>query len=538
MQIHPALQTDYYKVNHHDMYEPGTVKIYSNLTPRKSRIPGINHVVVFGFQYFILEYLIKQWNESFFHASTLRSDPSCVYSKDLRGEVIRKYIRMMDATLGKGAVTTTHLEKLWDLGYLPLHIKALPEGSLCPIGVPCLTMTNTVDHAYWLVNYLETILSCSTWQAITSATIAHEYKKLLTAAAKDTGGPVEFVQWQGHDFSMRGMSSLESACLSGAGHLLSFTGTDTIPAISFLEHYYGANVEKELVGASVPATEHSVMCLGQQSGELETFRRLLKQYPSGILSVVSDTWDLWTVCTSYLPTLKNDILSRDGKLVIRPDSGDPVDILCGKNTGDAGMKPGEDYDSVCSRFEKYSNHTSKAQHKGVIELLWDTFGGTVNDKGYKQLDSHIGAIYGDSITLDRAKAICQRLAAKGFASTNVVLGVGSFTYQYNTRDTFGFAVKATYGEVRVLRYPETEAADPWEEVERREIFKAPITDDGTKKSAKGLLGVFPNVDGELKLVDKLEPEEEPMGLLETIFLDGKLVKFQTLAEIRARLASY
>jgi nicotinamide phosphoribosyltransferase len=428
----------------------------------------------------------------------------------------------MDNTLGKDAVTTEHLEKLWDLGYMPLHIKALPEGSLCPIGVPCLTITNTVDHAYWLVNYLETILSCSTWQAMTSATIAHEYRKLLTKFAKETGDP-SFVQWQGHDFSMRGMSSLESACISGSGHLLSFTGTDTIPAISFLERYYGADVTKELVGASVPATEHSIMCMGERAGEVETFSRLLDSYPTGILSVVSDTWDLWAVLTDYLPKLKEKVMGRDGKLVIRPDSGDPVHILC-------GLLDGEEVDHATQ------GHLPAV--KGVIELLWDTFGGTINDKGYKQLDSHIGAIYGDSITLDRAREICERLQAKGFASTNVVLGIGSYTYQYNTRDTFGFAVKATYGEV--LEKDPKGLISGIQVPVGRELFKDPITDDGTKKSAKGLLSVR-QVKGahgmsNPYLKDQCTWEEEKEGLLETVFLDGKLVKFQTLSEIRKRLS--
>lgn len=256
MTISPIIQTDFYKISHNLMYPPGTTKIYSNLTPRKSRLPGVNSVVVFGIQYWILEYVIKQWNKDFFIWNT--DDPGDRARFDIsKIAVINKYKRMMDNTLGKDAVSVKHIEQLWDLGYMPLHIKALPEGTLCPIGVPCLTITNTVDHAYWLVNYLETILSCSTWQAMTSATIAHEYKKLLLGYAKETGDP-GFVQWQGHDFSMRGMSSLESACISGSAHLLSFTGTDTIPAISFLESYYGANIEKELVGASVPATEHSV----------------------------------------------------------------------------------------------------------------------------------------------------------------------------------------------------------------------------------------------------------------------------------------
>lgn len=201
--MNPLFLADFYKVPHHNMYPEGTVKIYDNFTPRKSRIKGINSVVVFGLQYFIKEYLIQQWNDNFFNLP--------------KEQVIAEYKRVIGATLG-GDVDTTHIEKLHDLGYLPIKIKALPEGSLCPIGVPCLTITNTVDHAFWLPNYLETILSTSLWQAMTSATIAHEYKKLLTKYAFETTGTAEFVQWQGHDFSMRGLSSVESACLSGLGH--------------------------------------------------------------------------------------------------------------------------------------------------------------------------------------------------------------------------------------------------------------------------------------------------------------------------------
>lgn len=389
-----------------------------------------------------------------------------------------------------------------------------------------MTITNTHSNFAWLVNYLETLLSCSLWQGITSATIANEYKKLLTKYAIETTGSDEFVPWQGHDFSMRGMSSPESAILSGMGHLLSFTGTDTIPAIYQLESSYDA---QGLIGASVPATEHSVMCMGTMDDEIGTFSRLLDLYPTGILSVVSDTWDLWKVCTEFLPQLKEKILARDGKLVIRPDSGDPVDIICGTD-----LKR-----SIASTVSM----DKLAPRKGVIELLWDTFGGKINDYGYKELDPHIGAIYGDSITLDRAEQICLRLKAKGFASTNIVFGIGSYTYQYNTRDTFGFAMKATYGEITrnnkkpLIKDEYGQMAPPYEmpEVERREIFKAPITDSGEKKSKKGLLQVSVNGEGILTCYDRQTLEEEKHGRLQTVFLNGKLTKTQTLEEIRERL---
>lgn len=233
---------------------------------------------------------------------------------------------------------------------------------------------------------------------------------------------------------------------------------------------------------------------------------LLETFPTGILSMVSDTFNIWDICTKYLPKYKDKIMSRDGKLVIRPDSGNPADIVCGYNT--AEILDYHDYDT---------NHPS---FKGVVELLWDVFGGTVNDQGYKVLDSHSGVVYGDSITLERAEEICKRLASKGFASTNIVFGVGSFTYQYNTRDTFGFAMKATYVEVNG---------------EGREIFKNPITDDGTKKSATGLLHVTKHNENGYMLVDKVSWETEGDGELQTIYKDGQFTNLATFDEIRKRV---
>jgi nicotinamide phosphoribosyltransferase len=331
----------------------------------------------------------------------------------------------------------------------------------------------------------------------------------------------EFVLWQGHDFSMRGLDSIDATVSSGLGHLTSFYGTDSLPTLYGARYFYD---EKGFVGGSVPATEHSVMCAGSKEDELGTFKRLMETYPKGILSVVSDTWDLWNVITNILPKLKEQILGRDGKLVIRPDSGDPVDILCGLNTRDK---------------EVSYTHTD-AEYKGVIELLWDIFGGTTNSQGYKVLDSHIGAIYGDSITTERAEEICKRLESKGFASTNVVFGIGSFTYQYNTRDTFGFAMKATYVEKEVaVQVGTTPENLKWTtEIQGFEIFKDPVTDNGMKKSAKGLLRVVRNKSSnQLLLEDEcswsdVESEENQ---LKVVFKDGEFVKRTTLTEIRERL---
>ena len=481
--MNPLLLTDGYKVDHKRQYPDGTTLVYSNWTPRKSRIKGINEVVFFGLQYFLKKYIIQDFDLHFF--------------KQPKVEVVKKYARRINNYLGENQVGTKHIEDLHDLGYIPMVFKALPEGASVPIRVPMFTMYNTIPKYFWLTNYFETLLSAVIWLPCNSATIAKQYRKVLDKYAAETSSMPEFVDWQGHDFSMRGMGGIEAAVTSAAGHLLSFKGSDTIPAIDFFEEYYNANSDTELIAGSVAATEHSVMCMGTTEGEYETFKRLICEvYPKGIVSIVSDTWDLWKVLTDYLPRLKDEIINREGKVVIRPDSGDPVDIICGNLNG-----------------------KNKQEKKGVIELLWDVFGGTINAKGFKELVPQIGAIYGDSITVARAIAICERLKAKGFASTNVVLGIGSFTYQYNTRDTFGFAMKATYGEVNG---------------EGRAIFKDPITDDGTKKSAKGLMKIE-LVDGQYTLTDQVSWEEEQKGELKEVFRDGKLLIDLSLSEIRSQV---
>lgn len=487
MTTSPILLKDGYKVGHKFQYPAGTTLVYSNLTPRKSRNASSNEILFFGLQYFIKEYLIRQFNEEFF--------------KRPKEEVIKAYARRMDNYLGKDSITYQHIADLHDLGYLPLEIKALPEGSLVPMRVPIFTIRNTQPAFFWLTNMLETVLSAVLWKPSTSATTAFEYLRTFTRFARETvGEDLSFIPWQGHDFSFRGMSGIEDAVMSGAGHLLSFSGTDTIPAIDFLEQYYHADCEKELIGGSVPATEHSVMCMGTQDGEIKTFERLIGEvYPAGIVSIVSDTWDFWQVITEFLPALKERILARNGKVVIRPDSGDPVKIIVGDELAPAGSP----------------------ERKGAIECMWETFGGTITPKGYKLLDSHIGLIYGDSITTERQQAILEGLKRKGFASYNVVLGIGSYTYEYVTRDTFGFAMKATYGEVGGVG---------------RDIFKDPKTDDGTKKSAKGLMQVYRDpATGKLALKDQCSWEEEGQGELKSVFKDGKLLVDWTLADIRKRV---
>lgn len=489
-------QTDFYKTGHRMQYPPGTELVYSNFTPRSSKLFKAkdfdNKIVWFGLQAFIQDYLIDEWNRDFF------TQP--------KATVVAKYKRRLDTSLGPDAVAVDHIEALHDLGYLPLEILSLKEGSRVNIGIPVFTVMNTMPEFFWLTNFLETVMSCELWKPATAATIAYQYKKLLTKYAIETGGDVNFVPLQGHDFSFRGMSTRHDAKMTGMGHLLSFVGTDTIPAIDAAEQYYFANAEKELLGCSVPATEHSVMCMGGMEDEVGTFKRLIKDvYPKGIISIVSDTWNFWNVVgkDGILAQLKDIVLARQpdalglNKVVIRPDSGDPVEIICG-NAEAAVDSP---------------------EYKGAIECLWDIFGGTVNEKGYKVLDPHIGLIYGDSITLERAEAILQRLKEKGFCSTNVVFGIGSYTYQYVTRDTFGFAMKATAGKINGKYVA---------------IQKDPITDKGSKKSACGFLRVEKE-NGNYILKQNVHINNTLGGEMVPVLYNGVLMNQQSFSEIRARL---
>lgn len=497
MKLFAPLATDAYKFFHIDQYPAKTEYVYSNMTPRSDKHtafnPGYDHKAVwFGGQGATQALLIEFWGETFF------SKP--------KGAVMDRFRKRITSNFGIGRILDA-MGDLHDLGHLPLLIKALPEGSRVPMKVPFFTITNTHPDFGWVTNFVETPLSAETWKPLTTATTAYEYRRTFEEWAKKTGAPKEFCAWQGHDFSMRGMSNIMDAASSGAGHLTSFLGTDTAPAMDYLDQYYSG--EETFLGGSVYATEHSVMCMGGKDGEFDTFKRLITEvHPTGIVSIVSDTWDLWNVVKrgGILEQLKEEILARKpdalgfAKVVIRPDSTPttPADILC----GDPNAEPGS------------------PAFKGVAECLWDIFGGTTTSTGHKYLHERIGFIYGDSISPRMQEEIMSRLAAKGFAAQGV-LGLGSYTYQHVTRDTFGQALKATCGIV---------------DGQGRELFKDPITDrGGMKKSAKGLLRVEKDENGEFVLFDQQTVEQEKLGLLQPLFYNGKMARHQTIAGIRTAL---
>lgn len=544
--MNPLFQVDSYKISHKGFMVPGTEFIYSNGTPRNFHYLPVNKedfdnkVIFFGLQR-VLKKMNKQFDKKFFGKK--------------KSKAIGQLRRMFDAYLGKNAVPMEHFEELHDLGYLPIHVKALPEGVRVGPKVPVFTIVNTDDRFAWLTNYLETFISAELWKSMTVATIIAEYRKLVNDFARKTTGSTAGTEFQLHDFSYRGMSGTEDAANCGTAFLLSSCGTDNIPALHYIEKYYNADVTKEFIGTSVPASEHSLASAGIAAhGELQTIRRwVTEDYPTGIVSVIADTENFFRVVTEYAHALHDDIVNRKpnelglAKVVFRPDSGNPVHIVAGYRIDPVNYTSREavysKYDNLVSTIstevvviqDRYfilkqdsldgrvncQKEITEAEAIGAVECLAREFGTTLSPKGYKLLHERVGLIYGDSITLERAKEIFVRLEEKGYASTNVVFGIGSFTCQYLTRDSIGFAVKATASVVNGELF---------------ELSKDPITDDGTKKSAKGLLRVELE-NGEYVLYDQQTFEQESRGELRTVFENSTLYVNHTFGEIRERVAA-
>lgn len=492
-KINPLLESDFYKQVHWNQYPKGVTKVVSYFTPRMSRLKqfGENHLIMFGLQSFIKEFLIEDFNENLF------SRP--------KEEVMAEYKHRMDNTLGAGLYGEERIAALHDLGYLPLEIKALPEGTRVPIGVPMFEISNTHPAFAWLTNAIESVISCEMWHAMISANVGYMYRRIVDKyydLSCDDNIPHRKALG---DFSMRGQESKRSAYKSSAAWLLSFVNTATVPAIDFLERYYNCDCSKEEVGFGAVSTEHSVMCsnFAVDGDEITMVKRLLTEiYPNTSFSMVSDSYDYWNLVDNLLPQCRDEIMNHNGCLLVRGDSGDPVEVV-----------------------------TQTVFH------LWEQFGGTVNSKGYKVLDPHIKAIYGDSITPTRAEQIYNILVENGFAASNVALGVGSFSMQClesfeenanipafipYTRDTFGIAIKATYAE------DENGTPIP--------IFKNP-KESSFKKSHKGCVIVLRGDDDELYAFDEKNFEDtySAGNELATVYRDGDIVKSYSLADVRNRL---
>ena len=536
-KINSLYYTDAYKTGHMKMLAPGTTKLYGTWIPRslKHAPKGIDKIVSFG-QQLVWKWIHDEFEENFFYTEkrkNLENPNSSTFQNALNmGELLElknkalSFSKDMLLYLGMD-FNGEHFEKLWDLGYLPIKVKALPEGIETNPNIPHMTFVNTVDGFAWLTLYLETIVSSLAWKPSTSATIARLYRKQAEEWVKKTDPDnLLLVDYMCHDFSARGLNPHDMIS-SGLGHATSFRGSDTLSVIPAARYFYN-EPENEVCINSVNASEHSVSTTKIFTvGEQQMISDWLKIFPKGILSIVADTFDLWKLITEYLPNIKEEILTRDGKLVIRPDSGDPVDILCGFNY----IKKPEGNGVSDKEWEVQS---TKPQNKGVIELLWDIFGGTINEQGYKVLDPHIGAIYGDSITPERQLEIYKRLESKGFASTNIVLGIGSFTYQYNTRDTLGFAAKGAWFEVKDTGKCNCGHTIECDCVKEYNIYKDPVTDDGVKRSLKGLLQVK-LVDNEYIVNQECSWEQEEDSELKTIYENGIFKNQVTFQDVRNNL---
>ena len=580
----PLLLIDFYKSTHHEQYPVGLTRMVSYYTPRMSRLKDVNTITFFGLQAFIKEYLIDGFNTGFF------SRPE--------EEVVAEYERILDYTLGKGAYQSQKIRDLHRLGYLPLEISAVPEGKRTAVGVPQIQITNTHPNFVWLVNTIETMLSCTMWHTQISAEVGYRYRKIVDEyvrrTCEDNVNPRKMLG----DFSMRGQHSVESAIKSSAAWTLSFDNTATVPAIMWLEDNYNCDVTKDNVAYGAISTEHSVMCsnFAVDGDEITHIKRLLTEiYPNHSFSMVSDSYDYWRLVTELLPQCKDEILAHNGTLSIRGDSGNPIEILAGKNIyyiddiEDFEEDPiayieqwsrdmeieGDGDEYFCSQGKYYKANITcewtnergawtdskyyyvddynitleeiepNAELLGTVWALDQIVGHTINSKGYKVLNPKLKAIYGDSIIPDYAAEVYRRLEAQGYAANNVVMGVGSMSMMAlvgKNEETGELVFAGEHNGTNCGPYTRdtfgiavkaTYAED--EEGTPINIFKQPKA-ISWKKSQKGCCIVA--LDG-MSYTDEYNFFEtilaDTNNLLQPVFEDGKLLKEYTLDEVRKNL---
>lgn len=569
----PLLLIDFYKACHAEQYPEGMTMIYSPGTPRLSRLNDVDEVGYFGGQAFAKEYLIKAFNECFFNLP--------------EEEVVRQYKRIMMNTLTKDESRADKIIALHRLGYLPVALYTVPEGSATKIGVPQSCFVNTHPDFAWLTNTLETLYSCYIWHIQVAMEVGKRYRKIVDEYVEKTcSSGVRAARMLG-DFSMRGQHCPESAMKASAAWLLSFLNTATVPAIMWLEDNYNCDCEHEEVGYGALSFEHSTVTSNYAlDGDEETLlkRALTEIYPNDNFSFLTDSYDHDNFLLNVVPACKDEILAHNGTVLFRGDSGDPVEIIAGKKIewipdGEIDFSDKDDteywfrdwayensiegeethYFHIDGKFYKVRFNAEYMKERGgysdcnyyfldgyditweevepsleLLGMVWyldQKFGSTINEKGYKVLNPHVKAIYGDSMTPSRVKEAYERLTAQGYAINNVVFGVGSFSFMClededscmnpYTRDTFGYAIKATYGEDKigapVMIYKQPKAL-AW------------------KKSPKGCIVVA--ADGQ-SYTDEHTFEEAhgptAENLLELVFRDGKMIKETSLAEIRNRM---
>lgn len=473
-KYNPLLLIDFYKATHAEQYPQGLTRMVSYYTPRMSRLSDIDEVTLFGLQGFIKEYLVEGFNNNFFNRP--------------EEEIMNEYERIMFYTLGRNACDVEKIRKLHKLGYLPIAIAAVPEGKRTKVGVPQIEIWNTHPDFVWLVNTIETMLSCTMWHTQVAAEVGRRYRKIVDKWVERTCDSTVNPRKMIGDFSMRGQHSVESATKASAAWLLSFDNTATVPAIMWLEDNYNCDCTKETVGFGAISTEHSVMCSNYavDGDEITQIKRLLTEiYPNHNFSMVSDSYDYWRLVTELLPQCKEEIMNHNGTLLVRGDSGNPVEILAGKDITYITPYNKEeekllfsDEDYTRRYFEEYgwdmsfknntilhfnflgkyylveimpeywverggytSNNYNFIHHYdvyykkiepnaellGTVWALDQIVGHTINSKGYKVLNPKLKAIYGDSIIPDYADEVYRRLEAQGYAANNVVMGAGSMS---------------------------------------------------------------------------------------------------------------
>lgn len=499
--LKPHLSTDFYKVSHGmdingkpALHPEGITHMYETLTPRdNSYFPYDNKMVVFGYELFMRE-LVKNWKANFFDKSWtfLKSDFDVfehMSSPQVHESMVSKF------------------KQLHDLGYLPLEVRALPEGTLVPMRVPVLSIVNTLPEFYWLPGYLETTLLANTFVTSTVASVARQFRKIGQEYADATSDNDAFLDFQFHDFSQRGQHGDEASVVSGLAHLTSFKGTDAIPAVAVAMDMWSNTDKNELIGTSVVATEHSIMeSLGGQfgtdtQGQIDAWESLVDRNPDGILSIVADTYDYWEAVDVVLPALKDKIMNRNGKLVLRPDS------------------LAEDRKSTGERIENVGAQLAK-----TLDALYSTFGGHVNSKGYKVLDEHIGVLHGEGVTLENIAEIFDDIVAAGFSTENVVFGVGAYVYSVRvSRDDFAQALKASACVI---------------DGEEKMIFKLPKSEsEAFKRSPKGAVSIH-GESGNYTMVEQLtisEARNDTDNQMNLIYSPETGVNVTPLTVIRQRI---
>eukprot|EP00388_Colpodella_angusta_P021754 GDKJ01055337.1.p1 GENE.GDKJ01055337.1~~GDKJ01055337.1.p1 ORF type:complete len:458 (+),score=58.42 GDKJ01055337.1:248-1621(+) len=453
MENNIILLTDSYKVSHYKQYPEGTTQIYSYFESRGGKF---EEITFFGLQYLLKEFLVGQ-----------------VITQSKIDQAAKLYeAHFGNATLFNKAGWEYILNN--HAGKLPIRIKAVPEGKVIPTHNVMMTVENTDPNCFWLTNFLETLL-LQLWYPSTVATISREVKKLINLYLEETGDP-STIDFKLHDFGFRGVSSVDSASIGGAAHLINFMGTDTVAALTFIQNYYGN--EDDMFGFSIPAAEHSTITSWGKDHEVDAYENMLAQYPEGLVAVVSDSYDIYNACEKlWGGLLKEQILVRKGTLVVRPDSGEPKDVV---------LK--------------------------VAEILGEKIGFSINPKGYKVLHPNIRIIQGDGVNYESIGEILAHLKNHGWSADNVAFGMGGALLQKVNRDTQKFAFKCSSATING---------------KEQEVFKDPITDHG-KLSKKGRMKlVFENNTYQTKSLD-----ESGEDILETVFENGAILKEISFGEVK------